>query len=80
MESISKLRLQIVKELSKFERNTSFYNEDYLGTEQQIENETNILSELLECIDENVVEIRNGEDIVEWYRRMLKETRVLMLS
>jgi hypothetical protein len=80
MQNIHKLRVQIVKELSKFEKNTSFYKEDYWGSEEQIENETNILTELLELLDEEVVEMGDREDLVEWFRRMLKETRNLVIA
>ena len=73
-ETIMNVRLKIVKELSKFRERTSFYIEDYWGSEKQIENEIKIINELDKIINLDN-EMKYNETIVEWYERMLKLTK-----
>jgi hypothetical protein len=80
MKNIHQLRVKIVKELAKFRERTSFYREDYFGSEEQIAKETEILFELSERLDEDIVEMGDREDLVEWYERMLKETRIFVIA
>ena len=68
------VRLEIVKELAKFRERTSFYIEDYWGSEEQIKNEINIINEL-DKITNLDNEMKYNETIVEWYERMLKITK-----
>ena len=68
------VRLKIVKELSKFRERTSFYIEDYWGSEKQIENEIKIINELDKIVNLDN-EMKYNETIVEWYERMLKLTK-----
>ena len=73
-ETIMNVRLKIVKELSKFRERTSFYIEDYWGSEKQIENEIKIINELDKIVNLDN-EMKYNETIVEWYERMLKLTK-----
>ena len=68
------VRLEIVKELSKFRERTSFYIKDYWGSEEQIQREIKIINELnkISNLDN---EMKHLETIVEWYERMLKITK-----
>ena len=68
------VRLKIVKELAKFEERTSFYIEDYYGSKTQIKNEIEIINELDKILNLDN-EMKYNETIVEWYRRMLKESK-----
>ncbi len=68
------VRLKIVKELAKFRERTSFYIEDYWGSEEQIENEIKIINELDKIVNLNN-EMKYNETIVEWLERMLKITK-----
>ena len=68
------VRLKIVKELAKFEENTSFYIEDYYGSETKIKNEIEIINGLDKILNLDN-EMKYNETIVEWYRRMLKESK-----
>ena len=68
------VRLKIVKELAKFTERTSFYIEDYWGSEDQIKNEIEIINELDKILNLDN-EMKYDETIVEWYRRMLKESK-----
>ena len=68
------VRLKIVKELAKFEERTSFYIEDYWGSENQIKSEIEIINELDKILNLDN-EMKYDETIVEWYRRMLKESK-----
>lgn len=68
------VRLEIVKELAKFRERTSFYIEDYWGSEKQIENEVKIINELDKIVNLDN-EMKYNETIVEWYERMLKLTK-----
>ena len=68
------VRLEIVKELAKFRERTSFYIEDYWGSEKQIENEIKIINELDKIVNLDN-EMKYNETIVEWYERMLKLTK-----
>jgi len=73
-EVIMNVRLKIVKELAKFRERTSFYIEDYWGSEEQIENEIKIINELDKIVNLNN-EMKYNETIVEWLERMLKITK-----
>ena len=68
------VRLKIVKELAKFEERTSFYIKDYWGSEDQIKSEIEIINELDKILNLDN-EMKYDETIVEWYRRMLKESK-----
>ena len=68
------VRLKIVKELAKFEERTSFYIKDYYGSKTQINNEIEIINELDKILNLDN-EMKYNETIVEWYRRMLKESK-----
>ena len=68
------VRLEIVKELSKFRERTSFYIKDYWGSEEQIQREIKIINELNK-ISNLDIEMKHLETIVEWYERMLKITK-----
>jgi len=68
------VRLEIVKELSKFRERTSFYIKDYWGSEKQIQREVKIINELKK-INNLDIEMKHLESIVEWYERMLKITK-----
>ena len=68
------VRLKIVKELAKFEERTSFYIKDYWGSKTQIKNEIEIINELDKILNLDN-EMKYDETIVEWYRRMLKESK-----
>jgi len=68
------VRLKIVKELAKFEERTSFYIKDYWGSENQIKSEIEIINELDKILNLDN-EMKYDETIVEWYRRMLKESK-----
>ena len=68
------VRLKIVKELAKFEERTSFYIKDYWGSENQIKSEIEIINELDKILNVDN-EMKYDETIVEWYRRMLKESK-----
>ena len=68
------VRLKIVKELAKFEERTSFYIKDYYGSKNQIKNEIEIINELDKILNLDN-EMKYNETIVEWYRRMLKESK-----
>tara|TARA_B110000483_G_C17907545_1_gene431773 strand:- start:240 stop:485 length:246 start_codon:yes stop_codon:yes gene_type:complete len=71
---IMNVRLEIVKELSKFRERTSFYIKDYWGSEEQIQREIKIINQLNK-ISNLDIEMKHLETIVEWYERMLKITK-----
>lgn len=77
-KEVHAFRIRIVRELDKFRERTRHYVQDYFGSDEQIKNETEILSVLLEVLDEDVVEMGDREDLVEWYQRMLMATRPLL--
>lgn len=68
------VRLRIVKELAKFTEKTSFYIKDYYGSKSQIKNEIEIIKELDKILNLDN-KIKYNETIMEWYERILKESK-----
>ena len=70
-----KVRGKIAMELGRLKSWTSMGGDDYLGSEEQINNEIEIVNELSKLPIDN--EMLDRESIEEYYSRMLKLTRKL---
>lgn len=70
-----KVRGKIAMELGRLKSWTSMSGDDYLGSEEQINNEIQIVNELSKLPIDN--EMLDRESIEEYYSRMLKLTRKL---